>query len=121
MKAGRKARPSVREENLRGYGTRGSWARLSAWRGRSGRRYVVVVQGIDTARTSAEPGSVILGVRRDSDGIATIVGAGHRGSVAEAIVLARLDRATEIHIHTLAETDAEREAIIEDLVGDDVI
>ena len=41
--------------------------------------------------------------------------------MAEAIKLARADGATEMHAHRLADTDAERDAIVEDLVGDDAL
>lgn len=121
MKAGRQARPPVREERLRTAGAGRNGARLSAWRGVSGRRYVVVVYPIDGASGLEAPGSVILGVRRGADGIAHLVGVGHLGSVADAVVFARLDRANEIHLHRLADTTAERDAIVEDLVGDDAL
>ncbi len=94
---------------------------LSGWRGQSGRRYVVALYTLAQAGEIDAPGAVILGVRRGDDGNACIVGAGWRGTVAEAIELARADRATEIHLHNLADSDAEREAIVEDLVGDDAL
>ena len=121
MKADRKVLPPVREVALQASGRRPDGLRLSAWRGASGHRYVVLIQPIDAVRPFVEPGSVLIGVRRGADGIARIVGVGHRGSIADAVVLARLDRANEIHVHTLADTDEERDAIVNDLVGDDAL
>ena len=62
---------------------------------------------------------MILGVRRSNDGIAVLLGAGHAGTLREAVALAGADGATEIHLHRLAETGAERDAIVADLVDDD--
>ncbi|MCJ2054011.1 hypothetical protein [Methylobacterium sp. J-070] len=95
---------------------------LAAWRGQSGRRYVVAVYTLAQARSDVDaPGAVILGVRRGDDGLARIVGAGWRGTMAEAVELAAADGATEMHAHRLADTDEDREAIVEDLVGDDAL
>ena len=116
----RMVRREIREERLRGQ--RCSALDLSAWCGQSGRRYVVAVYTLTQARSDVDaPGAVILGVRRGSDGLARIVGAGWRGTMAEAIELAAAAGATEMHAHRLAESDAEREAIVEDLVGDDAL
>ena len=113
-------RRPIREERLRVQ--RCSTLDLSAWRGQSGRRYVVAVYTLSQARLDVDaPGAVILGVRREPDGLARIVGAGWRGTMAEATELAAADGATEIHAHRLADTDADREAIVEDLVGDDAL
>ena len=38
-----------------------------------------------------------------------------------ALTLARDDRATELHLHHLAETDTECDAVVEDLIGDDAL
>lgn len=113
-------RREIREERLRGQ--RCSVLDLSAWRGQSGRRYVVAVYTLAQARSDVDaPGAVLIGVRRGSDGLAHIVGVGWRGTMAEAAELAAADGATEIHAHRLADTDEDREAIVEDLVGDDAI
>ena len=119
MKADRMERAPIREERLRG--KRSVTIDLSAWRGQSGKRYVVAVHGLDAAAGLTDVDVVIIGVRRDADGLARIVGCGHRGTVAEGTELARADGATEIHIHRLAESPDAREAIVEDLVGDDAI
>lgn len=113
-------RREIREERLRGKST--SAIALSAWRGQSGRRYVVAVYTLPQARSDVDaPGAVLIGVRRGDDGLARIVGVGWRGTMAEAVELAAADGATEIHAHRLADSDEDREAIVEDLVGDDAI
>jgi hypothetical protein len=117
---GNRMTPSpVREVRLRGKNAPA--IALSAWRGQSGRRYVVAVYPLAQARDVDAPGAVILGVRRGDDGLACIVGAGWNGTMAEAVELAAADGATEMHAHRLADSDTEREAIVEDLVGDDAL
>lgn len=115
----RMPRSEIREERLRA--TASPAIALSAWRGQSGRRYVVALYTLDQAREVDAPGAVILGVRRGAGGVARIIGAGWRGTMAEAVELAAADGATEMHAHRLADSDAEREAIVEDLVGDDAL
>lgn len=115
----RRDRPEIREERLRA--TRSSTVALSAWRGQSGRRYTVAVFTLDQAVGADAPGAVFVAVRRGDDGLARIVGAGHRGAMWEALDWARDDRATELHLYQLAESDEERDAIVEDLVGDDAL
>jgi hypothetical protein len=115
----RMIRRPIREDRLRGKAT--SAIALSAWRGQSGRRYVVTVFTLAQAAELDAPGAMILVVRRGATGPAIIVGAGWRGTLAEAVELARADGATEIHTYRLADSDAEREAIVEDLVGDDAL
>lgn len=120
LRADRAARLPVREERLRSAaGLRGTPAlTLSAWRGQSGRRYVVGVHGLD-AETLIEAGDcVALAVARDADGIASIrrVTADNAPSDVGAWIKAvRADGATEVHIHRLAGSDAERRAMIADL------
>lgn len=113
-------RREIREERLKTQ--RCSVLDLSAWRGQSGRRYVVAVYTLAQARSDVDaPGAVLIGVRRRWNGVACIVWVGWRGTMAEAVELAAADGATEIHAHRLADSDADREAIVEDLVGDDAI
>ncbi|QGY05502.1 hypothetical protein MMSR116_29125 [Methylobacterium mesophilicum SR1.6/6] len=119
IRSDRSTRPEVREERLRA--TRSSAVALSAWRGVSGRRYVVAVFTLDQAVSSDAPGAVFLAVRRGDDGLARIVGAGHRGAMWEALDWARSDRANELHLYQLAESDEERDRIVEDLVSDDAL
>jgi len=115
----RTARPEVREERLAV--ARCSTVALSAWRGVSGRRYAVSVFTLDQAVAADAPGAVFLAVRRGDGGIARIVGAGHQGKMWEALEWARYDRATELHVYHLADFDCERDAIVEDLIGDDAL
>lgn len=112
-------RRPIREERLRGKDSPA--IALSAWRGQSGRRYVVAVYTLAQAREVDAPGAVLLGVRRGDVGLACIVGVGWNGTMAEAVELATADGATEMHAHRIADTDAERDAIVEDLVGDDAL
>lgn len=119
MKGDRMERQPIREERLRSKS--GLGIGLSAWRGQSGKRYVVAVHPIATAAAIEGGDVVIIGVRRGADDVARIVGCGHAGTVAEGTALAADDGATEIHIHRLAESAAAREAIVEDLVGDDAL
>ncbi|TXM65738.1 hypothetical protein [Methylobacterium sp. WL120] len=93
---------------------------LGAWRGVSGRRYVVIVHDLAAAPMIEAPGAVVLGVRRQEDGIAVLLGAGHLGSVVECAAQAALDGATELHIHRLADTAVERDAMVRDLVDDGI-
>ena len=114
MRQDRAERPNVREEHLSAPAAR--TVALSAWRGRSGRRYVVTVHSLAEATLIEAPGAVILGVRRADSGYSDLMGAGHTGTVAEAVELARADGATEIHLHRLAISDIERDAIVADLL-----
>ena len=121
--ADRVARSSVREERLRSmFGLRSfSVLDLSAWRGRSGRRYVVVVQPLDTPDLVAVNAAVVLAVSRDSLGQASVVAAracplsdpGFLGWLAACAGRG----ARELHAHRLAETEAERAVIAADLTG----
>ncbi|MCJ2067773.1 hypothetical protein MKK75_02950 [Methylobacterium sp. J-030] len=115
----RTQRSPIREERLRGKS--GCTVGLSCWRGQSGRRYVVAVLTLKQAEGRDAPGAVFLAIRHGELGLARIVGAGHRGTMAEALAFARADRATELHLYRLAETDDERDAIVEDLIGDDAL
>lgn len=100
LKASRTLPRPVREEC-----SRLSAGNLSAWQGRSGRRYVVrVVAALD----EAEP-AVALAVTRDPLGLATILAVGIvPGFVPPA-------DAEELHVHRLAETDGDRGAVAADL------
>lgn len=82
---------------------------LSAWRGRSGRRYVVGVHELAEPDLAEVDEAVVIAVRRDEAGIAQAVsiaatGKGprerlHRNWLARA----RQEGATEMHVHRLAE------------------
>ncbi|MGC5777383.1 hypothetical protein [Methylobacterium sp. NFXW15] len=123
LKDDRLRRQDVREERLRtAQGLRGSPAlALSAWRGRSGRRYVVGVHPAVEFDPEDMSDSVAIAVRRDGSGIAQMVSVASSGeSPREHLRRVWLDRvrkggATELHIHRLAEDERERGAIVDDL------
>ena len=114
--------PAVREVRLRmSAGLRDKpHVVMSSWRGVSGRRYVVIVHDLADAASIEAPGAVVLGVRRDDQGLAVLLGAGHFGTVGECAAQAALDGAIELHVHRLAETATERDAMVRDLVDDDI-
>jgi hypothetical protein len=115
-------RADVREERLRATaGLRQGALNLSAWRGRSGRRYVVGVHPLSETDLLDVTDAIVIAVRRDDQGVASFV------DIAASVPRPR-DRlrkswmstvrargATEMHVHRLAEDDATRRAIIEDL------
>lgn len=123
LKADRAARSPIREERLRtNAAPRGAPAlAMSVWRGLSGRRYVVVVQPLDTPHLVAEHAAVILAVARDKQGNASIVAAraceaGDPGFLGWLAACAALN-ARELHAYRLAETRVERAEIAADLGG----
>lgn len=113
----------VREERLRSTaGLRGTPAlALSAWRGRSGRRYVVGVHELIEPDLAEMGEAVVIAVRRDQAGIAQPVSVAASGESPRErlhrnwLARARLRGATEMHVHRLAETADERAAIVADL------
>lgn len=123
LKDDRARRQHVREERLRTTaGLRGTPAlTLSAWRGRSGRRYVVGIHELAERELDDMGEAVVMAVRRDATGVGELVAvtaAGrsprerpHQGWIARA----RRGGATEMHVHRLAEDEAERSAIVADL------
>lgn len=115
----------MREERLRATaGLRGT-LRLSSWRGRSGRRYVVGVHLLSDADLSEVTRAVLIAVCRDREGIARVVDAAAAGDESDErarrawIARARSRGATEMHVHRLAESAPERRAIIADLKDED--
>ncbi|MFC5555693.1 hypothetical protein [Methylobacterium iners] len=123
LKDDRSRRADVREERLKtAAGLRGSPATtLSAWRGRSGRRYVVGVHELAEPELNEVGEAVVLAVRRDPAGIGELVAVAAAGQSPRErlhgnwIARARHRGATEMHVHRLAETEAERSAIVADL------
>ena len=123
LKADRAVRSSIREERLRTKaGLRGAPAlAMSVWRGRSGRRYVVVIQPLDAPDLVAEHAAVVLAVARDEHGQASIVAAraceaadpGFLGWLAACAGLG----ARELHAYRLAEAPSERAEVAADLGG----
>ena len=109
-----------REEMLRSSrGLRGSPALpLSAWRGASGRRYVVGVHSAQSFELDEAEEAVCFAVERGTNGIARLI------SVATSMGLGDAERwlrkvrkagATEIHVHRLCDSAAERAAVAADL------
>ncbi|GJD48882.1 hypothetical protein OPKNFCMD_1608 [Methylobacterium crusticola] len=114
----------MREERLRTtLGLRGTPALpLSAWRGQSGRRYVVGIHALDPDPIEVGD-AVVIAVRRDRDGVAELVAVAAAGeSPRERLQRgwmnqARARGATEMHVHRLAEDAAARRAVVADLGG----
>ncbi|MDR7037421.1 hypothetical protein J2X36_002168 [Methylobacterium sp. BE186] len=120
LKADRSALPEVREERLRTSSVhRGPFVlQLSAWRGRSGRRYVVGVHSLKTLRVDDFDSCVAVAVRRNGDMIAEVEFVAEVSCEMVAtgfMAVARRAGITEVHIHRLAGSFAEREAIAADL------
>lgn len=116
------ARGSVREERLRSTTGLRHASPMTSWRGISGRRYVVGVQPrIDPGLVDMD-GAVLIAVRRTGDGTASVVDVAAPGPGATRrsrlrwLALMRTRGATEMHVHLLAEGEAEREAVRRDLV-----
>lgn len=122
LKADRAERPVIREERLRcNSGLRGTPAlALSAWRGNSGRRYVVGVHSFSTQDVADAIPAVLIAVRRDAAGLASVVDA-----IADRVIgrfetwaaACQKTGATELHIHRLAGDEADRAAIVADLTA----
>jgi hypothetical protein len=115
-------RAGVREERLRATaGLKGGALNLSAWRGRSGRRYVVGIHPLSETDILDVTDAIILAVRRDDQGVAQLVdiataGPKPRDRLRKSwMSTVRARGATEMHVHRLAEDDATRRAIVEDL------
>lgn len=109
-----------REEMLRSSrGLRGSPALpLSAWRGASGRRYVVGVHQAERFEPEEAAEAVCLAIKRGTSGIAELVSVALSMGHAEVELWLRRVRkagATEIHVHRLADGPAERTAVAADL------
>jgi hypothetical protein len=118
-------RAGVREERLRATaGLRGGALNLSAWRGRSGRRYVVGIHPLSETDILDVTDAIILAVRRDAQGVAQLIdiataGPKPRDRLRKSwMSTVRARGATEMHVHRLAEDDASRRAIVEDLRED---
>jgi len=128
LKDDRTRRQDVREERLKTTaGLRGTPALpLSAWRGRSGRRYVVGVHPAGAFDLEEMAEAVVIAVRRDDTGIAEMVSvATSNESPRDHLRRIWLDRvrtrgATELHVHRLADDAAERVAIVNDLQLDTI-
>jgi hypothetical protein len=97
---------------------------LSSWRGHSGRRYIVGVHPLDIGELLEVTDAVLLAVRRDETGTAHVVGSAMAGPEPSEETrtrwMAKVQAlgASELHIHRLADTDARRREILEDLRED---
>ncbi|MFY9293303.1 MAG: hypothetical protein WAP03_21780 [Methylorubrum rhodinum] len=114
----------IREERLRSFaGMRGSTSiALSAWRGLSGRRYVVGVQALAVEAAEEALPAVLIAVRRNDAGLALLPidlysGAAGEPDVAEWVARSLAQGATELHIHRLAEGADGRTAVVADLTA----
>jgi hypothetical protein len=93
--------------------------RFAAWRGKSGRRYVVSVYAI--ADCPDYEHAVALAIRREADGGRHIVAAFDLGAVPLAVLrgaafaAARRAGASEVHLHLLAGSGRERLRVLDDL------
>lgn len=114
----------MREEPLRSTASlRGTPALvLSAWRGRSGRRYVVGIHELAEPELDDMGEAVVMAVRRDAAGNGELVSVATAGESPRErlarnwIARARNRGATEMHVHRLAEDEAERRAVVTDLI-----
>lgn len=127
---------AVREEALRALADLAEAMPLTAWRGRSGRRYVVSVHACD-APPPMEGGGVLLAITRDRDGSARLLGSiglagpvqcdgepvpenrNHAAGRADALgnwcEAMRARGACEWHLHLLARSVLAQEAMRADL------
>lgn len=123
LRADRITPKPIREERLRTMaGLRGSPAlALSAWRGRSGRRYVVGVHGLTVEAAEEALPAVLVAVRRNDAGLAVLLdlysGEAEAADVREWVARAAGQGATELHVHRLAEGAGERAAVVADLTA----
>ena len=111
----------MREERLRAMTELRGALELSSWRGRSGRRYVVGIHPLSESEILDVTDAVVLAVSRDGEGTAHLIDVAAAGvqvrpsSRRSWMKKARERGATELHVHRLANGEAERAAIISDL------
>lgn len=122
IRSDRDTLPAIREERLRT--TAGLRAdpplSLTAWRGRSGKRYVAAIHDLTLDALEQAGPAVCLAVHRDPAGVACIVEAASGMTRVDAVDwLCRAHRAgaSELHVHRLAETSIGRAVIVADLIG----
>ena len=126
LRCERVRRAGVREERLRATaGLREGALNLSSWRGRSGRRYVVGVHPLSERDILDVTDAIVMAVGRDDQGVARLIdiataGPKPRDRLRKSwMSTVRSRGATEMHVHRLAEDEASRRAIIEDLREDE--
>ena len=109
--------PAAREMPLRSTAAL-SERRFTAWRGRSGRRYVASVFAVDDAQALGFTDAVLLAVSNDR----RVIAARDSGPFGIEAALGRWQRsiiaagACEIHVHLLAEDGISRRAALLDLM-----
>lgn len=107
----------VREAPLRSAASLGE-RRFTAWRGRSGRRYVASVFSVDDSHALGFTDAVLLAVSADR----RVIAARDSGPFGVEAALGRWQRsimqagACEIHVHLLAEDGVSRRAALLDLM-----
>ena len=120
----RTVRAGIREERLRATAGLASTDAISSWRGASGRRYVVGVHALIGTGLADVAEAVVLAVRRQHDGVAEVVDVAapaadtSRRARLRWLAFMRARGATEMHVHLLAGSVAEREAVRQDLAAD---
>ncbi len=113
----------VREERLRATAGLREPPALTSWRGRSGRRYVVGIHPANEADIADLTDAVLIGVQRLGDGTSEVLDVSAPGPRSSArqrsrwLASMRSRGATELHVHRLAESEAERRAVVADLVS----
>ena len=121
LRGDRVQRADIREERLRTTSALRAGAGLTSWRGRSGRRYVVGIHALDEPDMADVTEAVVLAVQRYADGVSELLdisvpsSAASRRSRLRWLALMRVRGATEMHVHLLAEDEAERGAVLRDL------
>jgi hypothetical protein len=123
MRHERIARAIVREERLRATAGLREPPALTSWRGKSGRRYVVGIHPASEADIADVTDAVLIAVQRLDDGTAEVLDVAAPGPRSSArqrsrwLATMRSRGATELHVHRLAESEAERRAVVADLVS----
>jgi hypothetical protein len=123
MRHDRISRAIVREERLRATAGLREPPALTSWRGRSGRRYVVGVHAASEPDIAEVMDAVLIAVQRSGDGTAEVVDVAAPGSLTSKrqrqswLSTMQARGATELHVHRLAESEAERRAVVADLLA----
>ena len=109
-----------REERLR-TGRPSTALALSAWRGTSGRRYVVGIHPVGSIAAEELLDAVVIAVRRNGDGFSAGIAKAVRVTScpdlasAQAFLSGLPKPVTELHVHRLSADAVERAAVVEDL------
>ncbi|MGA0594803.1 hypothetical protein [Enterovirga sp. CN4-39] len=116
-------RALVGEERLRATAGLREPPALTSWRGRSGRRYVVGIHAANEPDIADLTDAVLIAVHRGGDGEAEMLDVSAPGTLTSRrqrlrwLASMRSRGATELHIHRLAESEAERRAVVADLAA----